>query len=282
MCHAWLVINGTSYCIDISLSASGRHYTVDSGAIPSWLGAAILLGERACVSALDSKRLREQSHTAGGLGGEDRDKGGGIEGGEGGGSRDEHTVSVAAAGHAGVGSGADAGATADRSAYLIPDTIPAGAPEIAASRAVARVSADCLSAAEFYSTYVVTETPVIITGHMTASSGWSGADEWRDLGRLVDTHGAGGRLVPVEFGGFGDRRGTGVIALGDLVRDYLLESNASHQSAQTAAAAAAVNQDRSRDGGTSRCTAPAQVPVAYMSQHALFHQASPYTQNLKH
>jgi hypothetical protein len=101
----------------------------DSGAIPSWLGAAILLAERACIAALSSER-RERSveqtntHVGGGGGG----GGGGGEGGVG----DAHTSSSSPAAE-------------DKSAWVIPDTLPHGAPEISPSRAVARVLAGTLT-----------------------------------------------------------------------------------------------------------------------------------------
>lgn len=180
---------------------------VDKDALPPWLGAAVLLAERACVSALANRRGASSAASTGAAA-----------------QADERTAA----------------------AYMVPDALPSGAPAISPSRAVARVPAAGLTVAAFYSTYIATDTPVIITGAMTPSAGWAPIDEWRDLNRLLNTHGAGDRLVPVEYGGFGDRRGTGVLALGDLVREYLVGSNVS---------------------------APGEnIRVAYMSQHALFHQ----------
>ena len=72
----------------------------------------------------------------------------------------------------------------------------------------------------------------------------------------------------MEYGGFGDRRGTGVIALGDLVRGFLLRSNASHQSTQTTTTTTTTTATTTPTENQSS----APVPVAYMSQHALFHQ----------
>jgi len=72
------------------------------------------------------------------------------------------------------------------------------------------------------------------------------------------------------FGGFGDRRGTGVITLGDLVLEYLLPSNASHRTAQ---ASESSTPGGPNTGGPKAAPEPPPVPVAYMSQHALFHQA---------
>ena len=66
------------------------------------------------------------------------------------------------------------------------------------------------------------------------------------------------RLVPVEYGGFGDARGRGVCSLRAFVERYLAPSNLSH-----------------RDVSDATCAASdtAAADVAYVSQHALFHQA---------
>lgn len=125
---------------------------------------------------------------------------------------------------------------------------------------------------------------------MTRERGWASASEtWGDLRTLVrlaeEEEDGGGvsndadgdvedgtstvgkmerqlsrreRLVPVEFGGFGDARGRGVCSLRAFVERYLAPSNLSH-----------------RDVSDATCAASdtAAVDVAYVSQHALFHQA---------
>ena len=150
----------------------------------------------------------------------------------------------------------------DRDAYLIPDALPLDAPAIDPSRAVPRAAADILTVAEFHARFVAPGRAVVLEGCLTPSRGWAPASEWRDLRALVRGDGAGERVVPVEYGGFGDRRGTGVSTLGDFVRDFLLPSN-------RAARGSVPNGDASEYRDERNAAEPR---TAYVSQHALFHQ----------
>ena len=67
--------------------------------------------------------------------------------------------------------------------------------------------------------------------------------------------------MPVEHGGFGDRRGTGVSTLGDFVRDFFPSNRA--------AARPVPNGDASEYRDERNAAEPR---TAYVSQHALFHQ----------
>ena len=89
------------------------------------------------------------------------------------------------------------------------------------------------------------------------------ATEWKKAAAYVNCVGGvrefivpGDWLVPVEYGGFGDRRGTGVIALGDLVREYLLQSNASHYHPTTAAATTTVAEQSASPAAGGHSFAP--------------------------
>jgi hypothetical protein len=221
----------------------------DPDEIPSWLGAGVLLAERACAAALAKTRASR--------------------------------ADVA-------GSNPARDVPDDPNAYLIPDAIPPDAPAIDPSRAVPRASADHLTVAEFHARFVAPGRAVVLEGCLTPSRGWAPASEWRDLRALVRGDAAGERVVPVEYGGFGDGRGTGVSTLGDFVRDFLLPSNAAARGSVPSASDAEPNVDGRPSGEKMKETAPApgaparsedaserprdEPRVAYVSQHALFHQ----------
>jgi len=130
-------------------------------AIPPWLGAAILLAERACVATLPPSTARTPATGDG-----DR---GVAEAGAGAGS-EARVGAVAGAGviqPAGIGEcggqgrgegGDDKDATIPPSDddFMIPDTVPRGAPVVSPARAVARVAAADLTVAHFYSRFVAT------------------------------------------------------------------------------------------------------------------------------
>ena len=93
-------------------------------------------------------------------------------------------------------------------------------------------------------------------------------------------------MVPVEYGGFGDGRGTGVSTLGDFVRDFLLPQRrrARLRSVRVGRRAERRRESRGEDekigAGSARLGSvgrrferPRDEPrVAYVSQHTLFHQ----------
>lgn len=209
--------------------------------IPNWLGAGMLLAERACAAAAAKARA----------------------------SRADVACSTPASRADVAGSTPARDVPDDRDAYLIPDALPLDAPAIDPSRAVPRAAADILTVAEFHARFVAPGRAVVLEGCLTPTRGWAPASEWRDLRALVRRDGGGERVVPVEYGGFGDRRGTGVSTLGDFVRDFLLPSNAAARGSVPSAPFAETNGDASenRDERTA-----AEPRTAYVSQHALFHQ----------
>jgi lysine-specific demethylase 8 len=127
----------------------------------------------------------------------------------------------------------------------IPSELPAkDVPRVDASRGIATERAADLEPPAFYSKYVATETPVVITGHLEREE-WGALEIFKTLDVL---HAYGDTIVPVEFGTAFESHGTGVTSLAEFARLFLKPSNDAH------------------DG------APASTDVAYVSQHQLFHQ----------
>jgi len=203
--------------------------------IPSWLGVCIVLAEETCVSAMIPRCISDQRFGSDTL---------------------PQKAQTGPCSNNCCGS------------FIVPNTLPPGSPQIAPTRAIPRVPDPRLSVADFYSHFVNTNSPVIITGHMTLARGWSPTEFWRDLSVLLKDKSTEHRLVPVEVGRFQEGQGAGVITLGDLVRNYLVSSNLCHSTAGIAPLThynlLGAEDESSR--GNSR------MSIAYMSQHPIFHQ----------
>jgi lysine-specific demethylase 8 len=159
-------------------------------------------------------------------------------------------------------------------------------------RAVPRVAAAALSPAAFYASHVRTRTPVIVTG-LLEGEGWAALERLADLAWLREAHGE--LLVPVNLGcpmidaplateASGERSsgeaadaiadaaagaprfavycGECVLPLRELIDSYLLRSVATQPAADAAVASPSAPADEEQ-----------LAPVAYMSQHSIFHHA---------
>ena len=207
--------------------------------IPSWFGVCILLAEEACVSEMLPRRILDQhSRTY-------------LE------SNKLPREAIVGACSSNLYQG-----------FVVPNTLPPGSPQIAPARTITRVSDPRLSIADFYSRFVNTNSPVIITGHMTRAKGWSPSQFWRDLSMFLKDNGTKCRLVPVELGRFQALQATGVISLGDLVENFLFSSNLYQH------AASVVLQTKSNLLGAEDVIPGGRsgMYIAYMSQHPMFHQ----------
>lgn len=179
-------------------------------------------------------------------------------------------------------------------------TIPAAAflPALDPARAVARAEVSELGPAAFFSRFVRTGTPVVLCG-LLATEGWAALERLADLRWLREQHGS--LLVPVNLGcplidpvpssaerasaqhgpdaraeqpQYSAYCGECALPLRELIDSYLARSIATQPAADAAAAAAA--QRRAAGGPAGRelsADEEQHAPVAYMSQHALFHQA---------
>ena len=170
--------------------------------IPNWLGAGMLLAERACAAAA-AKARASRADVAGST------------------PASARTSRVRRPPRADAGSTPAKDVPDDRDAYLIPDALPLDAPAIDPSRAVPRAAADILTVAEFHARFVAPGRAVVLEGCLTPSRGWGARVRVARSPSARTRRRRGERVVPVEYGGFGDRRGTGVSTLGDFVRDFL-------------------------------------------------------------
>jgi|GEM_PF-6019184 hypothetical protein len=204
----------------------------DASMIPTWLGTGILLAEKQCVEMKSWKAKNSASQNP------------------------NNRLVALSKGRKHI------------SPYMVPATLPCGSPQLSPKRAVSRQPSFSLSVPDFFNRFVLRDIPVVITGQMSPAHGWSSPEQWRDLTLLVASKDMEDRLIPVEFGGFGDRRGGDIITLGHLVNEYLVPSNVEHSSSSVALERKS-NIINSSGGGSLK---PCSVSVAYMSQHALFHQ----------
>ena len=208
----------------------------DASMVPTWLGTGILLAEKLCVKVKSWKETLNAALKPN--------------------RNPEHCLVKP---HKGL---------RHKSAYIVPNTLPHGSPQICPMRAVFRQPSCSLSVPDFFNLFVMRDVPVVITGQMSRAHGWAGLEQWRDLSLLVANRAMEARLVPVEFGGFGDRKGADIISLGNFVDEYLVPSNTEH----TPFSGAVWNTLNSRDNAHGQHFQPCCTHVAYMSQHALFHQ----------
>jgi lysine-specific demethylase 8 len=204
--------------------------------IPGWLGACLRVAERRCL-AIEAQGDKDEDEDDEDINTLDENK---------------HPPLTAAT----------IRECSSSSSWMIPSRPPFDAPSIRDDRSIARVDALTLSVADFYARFVATETPVILEKCATPAMGWAPTETWRDMRRLLSLeHGtAGTRIVPVATGGFGEPGELGVTSLGRLVRKSLRRSNQG------------MFQTSSRlkqKGFKEHISTPS---VAYMSQHALFHQ----------
>ena len=157
--------------------------------IPNWLGAGMLLAERARAAAA-AKARASRADVAGSTPASRADVAGSTPA-----SRRRR--------------GFDARQRRPRRPRPHPGRAPARRARDRSVARGARAAADILTVAEFHARFVAPGRAVVLEGCLTPSRGWAPASEWRDLRALVRGDGAGERVVPVEYGGFGDRRGTG-------------------------------------------------------------------------